>query len=109
MESLTLRAGSFQSLYSNFKVNIWLWAAFVFVAVKAGLAGKTDTWRPISLISRHSLGIYAIHAAAFSVSSDLLRIPRAAIAIPVKFTISPGISLALSIVLKKIPILRKIV
>lgn len=106
---LTLRAGSFQSLYSNFKVNIWLWSAFLFVAVKAGLAGRTDTWRPVSLISNHSLGIYAIHAAAFSISSDLLRIPRAIIAIPVEFTISLVISLALTLILKKIPVLKHIV
>lgn len=106
---LTVRAGSFQSLYSNFKVNIWLYSAFLFVAVKALSAGKTEVPKPVSLICRNSLGIYAIHAAAFSISSDLLRIPRALLAIPVEFTISLTVSLALSMILKKIPALKRIV
>lgn len=106
---LTVRAGSFQSLYSNFKVNIWLYAAFIFVVVKHWFGGKTKVCPAVDFICRHSLGVYAIHVMAFSKSSDWLRIPNAAVAIPVEFFIAVGVSLLLSVILKKIPVLKKIV
>lgn len=99
--------------YSDFSVNVLLYAVAVFVLAKS-IFGSTQ-WsssyfhKAISLISKCSLGVYAVHAAVLTATFCLLPQMHVLIAIPITFIVSAASSVIVSLVISKIPFVRKFV
>lgn len=99
--------------YEDCSVNVLLYSAAIFVLCKSrfqhakkpdGMPAKTVGW-----IGKCSLGIYAVHVFAIS---DLLGVfgqMHAAVGIPVMFAATVVISAIVSLILRSIPGLKKLV
>ena len=63
----------------------------------------------VGLVSRHSLGIYATHVAVMTVANYILPQIHPAVNIPVLYIVSVAGALAASVILSKLPLLKKVV
>ena len=99
--------------YSNFSVNVCLYSIAVFVLIKSlyGSVRYSDSFFHLAtrLVNRNSLGIYAVHAAILAEVSPLFSQLHALIAVPLIFVITMIASLILSMLLQKIPLIRKVI
>jgi len=99
--------------YDPFSLNVLLYTILIFVGCKSRFGAKqyADTLpgRSIKLIARCSLGIYALHLAFIGVMLRLFGSVSSVIAVPVIFVLAFAGSLMGSLVMGKIPFLRKFV
>ena len=111
---LSYTTGQAIQMYDNISVNVLLQTSAVFVAAKALYHDKPHKKadRFFVFISKNSLGVYAIHAAFITVCYTLLgktSIKAAILTVPCVFVVSLTLSLLLSFLLSKTPLLKKIV
>ena len=74
---------------------------------------KNSVWfKIVSFVAKHSLGVYALHVMVFTTMLDVFAkvgLTNALITIPLNVFISFVVSLMVSFVLSKIPLLKKVV
>jgi len=94
-------------------INVFLQTVAIFLCIKTKFNNiKENKSKFISIISKNSLGIYAIHAGIVSIAYDLLLnrgFNVAIINIPIVFIISLMGSVLITYMLEKIPILKKVI
>lgn len=108
---LSNTTGESLQMYENLYINVLFQTVAVFVVIKDKLKSKKQL-NIINSISKHSLGIYAIHALIATFSYEILEIANINIAIiniPVVFISSFVLAYLGSIIFSKIPVLRKVV
>lgn len=102
-----------KQLYDNLSINVLFQTLAVFVFLKDVFSKKNDcNYGFVSMISKYSLGIYAMHPFFLSLiynSFDKLGIRGAYICIPIAFVVAFLLSLLVSFVLGKIKGVRMIV
>ena len=100
-------------VYDNLSVNVLFQSIMVFVFIKSKYQNyKGDGLNIINVISRYSLGIYAIHAGIidiFMLHFDLFKNYNAIVMILFLFFTSLIISLIIAISMSKVKILKKYV
>lgn len=102
-------------LYDNFSCNVLLYAIMVFCVVKSYFSNhvvQDNIYKFINYLGYHSLGIYAMHSALISLFSFMVKkyiSYSAFVAIPIIFLLTLLCSLIGTIVMKKLPGLRKVV
>lgn len=92
--------------FDSFSIGILLFTIAIFVYVKSAFQCKDHIPAVAELICRHSMGIYAIHISVFPIFTRILKIQHAALALPVYSIIAVVLSLSVSVVLKRIKVLR---
>lgn len=106
--------GIAEIMYDSMTINVLLYSIMVFVLIKSAVE-KTRPEKQSKLImciSKHSLGIYAVHPfPIFMVSNILVKfgMDNIIINVPITFVISMAVSIVASIILRKIPLLKKVV
>lgn len=110
--SVLLKMNSYP-FYENFTVNVLLYSAAIFVLCRSRAAHPKRpggfVHRAVAFIGRYSLGIYAVHVYFISeLAWRLGSLPTAA-ALPLLFVLTLGLSFAVSVPLKRIPLLKRIV
>jgi len=99
--------------YDNFSLNILVAAVAVFMLCKMRFSDAERISRParalISVISKYSLGIYAVHAAVIAVVMRLFAGMHVLIMLPCAFIISAALSLAASFAISKIPFFKRFI
>ena len=110
---LSATTGKAIQIFDNLSLNVLAQSVAIFVFVKAKfLDFKNKENRIINSIAKHSLGIYVIHAAFITIMNEFLKIKgveNAAVKIPIVFIVTFIGSYVISIVFKKLPILKKLV
>ena len=99
--------------YDNLYVNILLMSAAVFVFIKNKFENKEKPCKAITFTAKYTLGIYAIHVAIIYLLENFvfsaLSLHFAPITIPISLIVSFFVSLGISIIMSKIPFLKKLV
>ena len=110
---LSVSLGYFSSLHGFFNVHVLVMSALVFAVIRQQYRTLPYTdqriHRIVKLLSRHSLGIYAMHLAVIGVIDLVFDQLPVLLEIPILFFGSLLGSLAGSIILKRIPLLKTIV
>ena len=113
---LSMMCNESHTAYGNLSVHVALQAIMVYVMIKNKYEKislqDTRYERMIMFISKNSLGVYAIHAAfvtCFNRVLVMLGVANSIICIPMVFGMSFIISLFISFVLGKIPVLKQFV
>ena len=103
-------------VYGNLSVNVLLQTVGVFILIKSIYSERERNINKKSLvyfISKHSLGVYAIHVAFitryYNNSLNLWFNDLAIVNVPIVFVSAFIISLLISFVFSKIPLLKKVV
>lgn len=103
-------------MYEHLYLNVFFQSAAIFVFVKSAFLefepSNGIAWRLTAALSKYSLGIYAIHAGIIVVISKLVVkiCPFGAIVcVPIEFVLVASISLGLTFLMSKIPLLKKVV
>ena len=110
---LSTTTGRTIQMYENLSLNVLLQSVAVFLFVKTkwkNIQYKDNKF--IKLVSKNSLGIYAIHVLVINIMYRILYrigLDIAIINIPIVFIVSFIISFIISFIFSKIPILKKIV
>jgi surface polysaccharide O-acyltransferase-like enzyme len=112
---LGLKTGSYSSAFMHgTTLNTVLAAAMVFVVCRTKADGIPTSLKPaVSLIAKHSLGIYLIHPLFLTVVRNLDNgvfavFGPAWLAIPLWSVVVMGLSLAASITLQRVPVVRQL-
>lgn len=104
---------SIEIMYGNLTVNVLFQSIAIFIFIKDKFINKNKgNNKIIESISKHSLGIYAIHALIITIMYKIFKktnIDLAIINIPVTFIVSFIFAYLSSVILSKIPVLKKIV
>lgn len=106
--------GIAEIMYDSMTTNVLFYSIMVFVLIKSATE-KTKPEKQSKLImgiSKHSLGIYAVHPFPIFIISNILvklGIENAIISVPIIFVISMAASFAASLVLRKLPLLKNVV
>lgn len=99
--------------YENFTINVLLYSAAIFVLCREWFehAKKPDGLleRSVGWIGKYSLGIYAVHVCVISELMGVLGQMHAAAAMALIFVLTVVISGVVSMILHKIPLLKKVV
>lgn len=99
--------------YDNFAVNVLFCAIAFFALTKMHFEQRKciAPWfeRLIRFLSQTTMGVYAIHATLLTRIYAYFDGTNAAVEIPVIFILCAGMSVAITAVLRKIPILRRLV
>ena len=99
--------------YSNFSVNVLLCATAMFLIFKQSYGKESRNRKLASQISSYSFGIYLIHPAIIAISIKYLNFVSTSfnplIAIPLLSVMTWLISLAITLIIKKIPIIGKFI
>lgn len=110
---LSTTTGRTIQMYENLSLNVLLQSVAVFLFVKTKLKNiQYKDNKFIKLVSKNSLGIYAIHVIVINIMYRILYrigLDIAIINIPIVFIVSFIISFIISFIFSKIPILKKIV
>ena len=110
---LSMIKGEIYTLSDNFALGVILYAVGTFVFIKSRFKNVNYANKKshafVNLICSCSLGIYAIHAAAVSLFGEYINIGVAVLQIPLRFILAFAVSFALAWVIRKIPILKKII
>ena len=97
----------------NFAVNVLFYSIAIFIFAKANFAHRQQLPSAfsglVSCVSKHSLGIYAVHAAVIAVAMRIFAGMHVLIMLPCTFAISAVISLLASIIISKIPFFKRFV
>ncbi|MBR5226237.1 MAG: acyltransferase family protein [Clostridia bacterium] len=99
--------------YSNFSVNILAYSAAVFSLIK--LFFEKTAYRnhkvhhAVSFIAKNSLGIYAVHAFLITVFYRLFSDVYPLFAILAVFTLAMIVSAAVTMIMRRIPVLKNLV
>jgi surface polysaccharide O-acyltransferase-like enzyme len=99
--------------YEDLSLNVLLSAIGLFLLFTRVYARKDypqgNFGRLVGLVGRHSLGIYATHVAVMTVADYILPDIHPAVNIPVLYIVSVAGALVASVVLSKLPLLKKVV
>ncbi len=110
---LSMMRGEFYTLSGNFRIGVILYAVAVFVFIKTMFSSKNyedkKVYSFINTICSCSLGIYAIHAGIVPISRQYINFDSALLQIPIEFTVTILVSFALAWIIRKIPVLKKII
>lgn len=106
--------GNPEIMYDPMTINVLLYSVMIFVLIKSVIekAGPEKQSKLVMSVSKHSLGIYAIHPFPILIVSNILLklgIDNAIINIPVIFVISLVTSFVASLFLSKLPLLKNVV
>ena len=106
--TLTLRMNGYP-FYENFTVNVLAYSTAIFAVCRA-CCGRADGFggRFVRWIGRCSLGIYAVHLSVISELMGVFGGMHPAPAIPVIFVLTVAVSAAVSMILRLIPLVKKI-
>ncbi|MGN0533986.1 MAG: acyltransferase [Eubacterium sp.] len=110
--ALSVANGKSLPLYDYLYLNILLQAVTTFQFVKSRLIHIKRDNKFVNIISKNSLGIYAIHIAvitALQKVTEMIGIDSAIIRIPLVFLLTFVISTLTTYILSKIPFLKKFV
>ena len=109
---ITTTTNNYYNEYKNLMPTILIYSSAVFVYIKEKFKDTNKENKIIKKISENSLGIYAIHPLMLTIFSKILfdkvRV-NAFINIGVLYSIALSFSFIITSILKKIPILKKIV
>ena len=110
---LSISTGKAIQMYGNMTINVLLYTIMIFVLIKNKFNNKNDHENKlISIISKNSLGIYAMHPVIIVIISTILvnnGIDIAIINIPITFILTFLISFIGTYILSRTPILQKVV
>lgn len=99
--------------YENFTVNVLLHSVAMFVLCKSVFENRTPSRGILSglvrMVGKYSLGIYAVHVYFITKLLPVFGQMHALAAIPIIFVLCTAISMLISMLLHKIPLLKKIV
>ena len=99
--------------YNNFTVNVLMYSISIFVLSKKRYKDmqmkNSVVYKSVGLVTKSSLGIYAVHVAIISVLLRLFSGVHAILAVPLIFIICVVLSTLATMVIGKIPVLKKIV
>lgn len=99
--------------YENFTVNVLLYSAAIFVFCRHWFEQPKRPdgamQRAVRGLGKYSLGIYAVHVYVISKLLPYLGGLHIGVGLPLVFVLTLGLSLLLSFVLSKIPLVKKIV
>lgn len=110
--ALSSAKGKSLPLYDYLYLNILLQAVMTFQFIKSMLINTKGDNKFVNIISKNSLGIYAVHIAvitALQKVTEMIGIDSAIIKIPFVFLLTFVISTLVTYILGKIPILKRIV
>ena len=110
---LSISTGKAIQMYNNLTINVLLQSIAVFVFIKDKFINKINhNSKIINSIAKYSLGIYAIHALVVTIAYKILGkidFENALINIPVVFILAFILAYLGSLILSKIPWLKKVV
>lgn len=110
---LFVTTGRALQLYNNLGLNVLFMSIALFVFIRNRFSGAGVKERGmVKVVSKYSLGIYAIHALIVEVAYlalDRIGSSLAIINIPIVFVLAFSISLLLSFIASKIPLLKRLV
>ncbi len=110
---LSIKSGEATQMFGNLTVNVFFQALCIYIFIKDKVEkNKIKTNKAILLISKNSLGIYAIHVMIATIAYLVIKkisFDVAIINIPIVFVITLIISFIITIILNKIPLLRRVV
>lgn len=110
--TISLR-GKGYPFYENNTINVLLYSAAIFTLCRSLFGPEHRPGRLLQItaggISKYSLGIYAVHVYIISHLMPLFGQLHAAAAIPLIFVLTVVLSAAVSMILSKIPLVKKIV
>lgn len=99
--------------YENSTINVLMYSAAIFVLCKARFAQpeRLSGWltKPVRWIGKCSLGIYAVHLYVIARLMGVFGGLHCAVAMPLIFALAVIISALISMILRRIPLVRKIV
>lgn len=99
--------------YSEFSVNVFVYSAAIFVLFKSLFGnperGSQKLHQAVHIIEKNSLGIYSIHMVLVFVLTRLMASFPALFAIPATFILAITLSLLCTRIIRKLPLLRKMV
>lgn len=99
--------------YENFTINVLMYSASIFVLCRLYFPRTKNPggWMPnlIGRIGKYSLGIYAVHLYVIMRWMGIFGDLHCAVAIPLIFVLTVVVSMLISIIFSKIPLLKKIV
>lgn len=105
--------GEYYSLSGNFQTNVIFYAIAVFLIVKSIYRTKqysdSKAYGIVDFLCKHSLGIYAIHAILVPISRNIINLDMAVLKVPVEFLLTLSVSIIIAFIVRKIPIVNKIV
>ena len=111
-EQMLTGSGKF-IFYDEFSVNVLAYSVAVFALCRAKLGGKQAAdiplHRAVSWIAENSMGIYAVHMAILYVLTSLCSSVPAILAVPVMFIACVLLSGVSAMILRRIPVLKKLV
>ena len=100
-------------LCDYFSITVWLYSSAIFILCREKLKRVKYSdkllCRGVSFIVKNSLGIYAAHYGLFWVTVRIFYSEYAIVNVPVKVALTFVLSLAATMVMRKIPVLRKLV
>lgn len=109
---LSITTGKAIQMYGNFNINVLLYSLMIFSLIKDVFYNKNGSNKMVSTISKYSLGIYAMHPLIIDVINKLLikiDINMALINVPIVYILTLIISVSVSFLMSKIPILKNTV
>ncbi len=110
---LSISLGKSVRMYGNLMLNIFFQALCIFVFIKDKIEKNSfKESKVISLISKNSLGIYAMHVMIVKLTYEVLnsiKLDIALISIPITFVTAFIVSFIVTSIFRKLPVLKKVV
>jgi len=105
--------GTHESLYAQTSPLMPIWAGCIFCLVKLRFSGvqygQGLFYRAVAFVCDNSLGVYGVHVAMLTLFTKLVPLPKGIAQLLCVYILSVIGSLCVTAVLKKLPLLRKIV
>ncbi len=98
-------------LYSNLSLNVFLYSVSVFTFIYYAFKDKEIKYgkKAIVSLSKYSFGIYLIHEVFIKLAVEIFGVDNALLQIPLFWIIVFSISLLATLIISKIPVLKKLV
>lgn len=109
---LSVTTGVSKKMDGNLTINVFLQAVAVFLFIKTKFYEKNLLQRLVDLISKNSLGIYAVHLMIVHLvykAMSMVGLSAAIITIPIAVVVTLVLSCAVAVVFRKLPLLKKVV
>ena len=109
---LSVSTGKYTPMHGSLTINIFFQTAAVFLFVQTRYAERSPLYKMVGIVSKNSLGIYAVHLLIINMiykALSFVGLNNAIITIPIMFIGSFVLSCAVSMVCRKIPVLKKLV